>query len=333
MMNRTTAALCAVMFGLSATAVQAAPQVKKQAPAFKPAYKPAQVKPIGKPAQVKKPAVVKQAPAQYKKPATVPKNVGVKPVNPNLKQANPNLKPINPNLKPAPGVLKPVPVAIKPAPLPIKPGPGKIGPIVPIKPPPNVAVVNFGGKYVPYWKGGGPYKKIWWGGGWKSWVLPATLGVVAVGGAYYYADGYLSLARPYCSGITPDGCRLNWQRVDFLEGGSDWQCVQFCRHVGPPPARTVAFVPPPPLPPQAACEITIFPEPGFAGGGVTTGEEQPQLSQSGWQNASVQVKAGIWDFFSDEQFVGETMRLAPGEYPDLGPDWTKRSGSFMCVQP
>jgi hypothetical protein len=47
----------------------------------------------------------------------------------------------------------------------------------------------------------------------------------------------------------------------------------------------------------------------------------------------VQVRSGTWDFFSDQQFTGETMRLAPGSYADLGPQWTKRAGSFMCVQP
>jgi hypothetical protein len=164
----------------------------------------------------------------------------------------------------------------------------------------------------------------------------AALGAVVLGGSYYYADSYLTVARPYCEGITPDGCRLNWQRIDFEDGDSDWQCVQYCRRAGaPPPARTVALVAPPPLPQGGACEIAIFSEPGFGGTNATASDEQPQLSELGWQNqiASVQVKAGTWDFFSDPEFTGETMRLAPGEYPDLGPQWTKRAGSFMCVQP
>jgi hypothetical protein len=44
--------------------------------------------------------------------------------------------------------------------------------------------------------------------------------------------------------------------------------------------------------------------------------------------SSVQVK----DFFGDDRFQGENMRLLPGQYPQLGPDFTKRIGSFMCVQ-
>jgi hypothetical protein len=27
------------------------------------------------------------------------------------------------------------------------------------------------------------------------------------------------------------------------------------------------------------------------------------------------------------------MRLKPGDYPALAPEWTKKAGSFMCVQP
>ena len=195
-------------------------------------------------------------------------------------------------------------------------------------------VVKLGNKVAPVWKGG--QKKIWRSGGWRTFVPLAVLGAVAIGGSYYYADSYLTVARPYCEGITPDGCQLHWQRVDFEDGDSDWQCVQYCRRPGaPPPPRTVALVAPPPLPQDGACEISIFSEPDFRGTNATANDEQPQLGELGWQNqiASVQVKAGTWDFFSDPEFTGETMRLEPGEYPDLGPQWTKRAGSFMCVQP
>jgi hypothetical protein len=168
--------------------------------------------------------------------------------------------------------------------------------------------------------------------------VPLTaLGVVAIGGAYYYPDAYLTLARPYCSGVTPDGCRLNWQRVDFENGDGDWQCVQFCPRPGlsGPPPRTVALVAPPPMPQGGTCELSIFSEPNFGGTNATATDEQPTLSEIGWQDqiASVQVQSGTWDFFSEPQFTGETMRLAPGQYADLGPQWTKHTGSFMCVQP
>ena len=191
-----------------------------------------------------------------------------------------------------------------------------------------------GNHVAPVWRGGP--RRIWWRGGWRTFVPLTALGVVALGGAYYYADAYLSVARPYCTGVTPDGCRLNWQNTEFEGGGSEWQCVQYCARPGQaPPPRTVALVAPPPLPQGGACEISIFSEPNFAGTNATASDEQPNLDEIGWQNqiASVQVQSGTWDFFSDQQFTGETMRLAPGEYADLGPQWAKHSGSLMCVQP
>jgi beta/gamma crystallin len=212
------------------------------------------------------------------------------------------------------------------------PGPGQVSKVA-FKPAPNAQFVKLGQFSAPVWKSGP--KKIWWGNKWKVFIPITALGVVVLGGAYYYPDAYLTTSRYYCEGISPDGCRLNWQRVDFEDGDSDWQCVQFCRRPGaPPPSRTVALVAPPPPPQGGACEISIYSEPGFGGTNAQASTEQAQLSENGWQNqiASIKVKSGTWDFFSDQGFTGETMRLSPGEYPNLGPEWTKKAGSFMCVQ-
>jgi hypothetical protein len=213
------------------------------------------------------------------------------------------------------------------------PGPGQASKVS-FKPASNIKFVKLGKFSAPVWKSGP--KKVWYGNKWKVFVPLTALGVVALGGAYYYPDAYLTTSRNYCEGFSEDGCRLNWQRVDFEDGESDWQCVQYCRRPdAPPPPRTVAFVAPPPPAQGAACEIAIFSEPNFSGTNATASEEQPHLSDNGWQNqiASVQVKAGTWDFFSDQEFTGETMRLPPGDYADLGPQWSKKAGSFMCVQP
>jgi hypothetical protein len=216
----------------------------------------------------------------------------------------------------------------------LKAGPGALNKVA-FKPASNVKFAKIGNnKSAVMWKGGG--KKMWWGNKWRVFLPLTALGVVALGGAYYYPDAYLTTSRNYCEGITPDGCRLNWQRVEFEDGDGDWQCVQYCRRPGmPPPARTVALVAPPPPPQGGACEISFFSEPGFAGTNATANDEQPRLGEIGWQNqiASVKVAAGTWDLFSDQEFTGETMRLQPGEYADLGPEWTKKAGSFMCVQP
>jgi hypothetical protein len=251
--------------------------------------------------------------------------------NPNVKPNNPNFKPNNPTIQTAVG--KPGAVAIKSNAVKFQAGPGQINKVA-FKPAPNVQFVKLGKFSAPVWNSGP--KKIWWGNKWKVFIPVTALGVVVLGGAYYYPDAYLTVARPYCDGITPDGCRLNWQRVDFEDGESDWQCVQFCRRPGnPPPPRTVAFVAPPPMPQGGNCQISIYSEPNFGGTNASASEEQPRLNENGWQNqiASVKVAAGTWDFFSAPEFTGETMRLAPGDYPNLGPEWSKKAGSFMCVQP
>ncbi len=237
----------------------------------------------------------------------------------------------NPNLHVTPTTLKVNPnLHVTPI-TPLKVGPGKINPAV-VKPL-NFPVVHLANnKFAPIWK---QKHGLWWGGKWKYFVPFTALGVVLVGGSYYYPDAYVGFARPYCSGLTPDGCQLNWQQVNFEDGGADWQCVQYCPRPGAmPPPQAVALTPPPPAP-QGSCEVTIFSDGNFGGTGVTTGEEQPTLSQSGWQNqiASIQVKSGTWDFFTDENFAGNTMRLPPGPYQDLGPEWTRKIGSFMCIQP
>lgn len=246
-------------------------------------------------------------------------------------QGNPTFKPSNPAVQTAVG--KPGAAAFKGNAVKFQAGPGQINKVA-FKPAANVQFVKLGKFSAPVWKSGP--KKIWWGNKWKVFVPVTALGVVVLGGAYYYPDAYLTVARPYCDGITPDGCRLNWQRVDFEDGESDWQCVQFCRRPGnPPPPRTVALVAPPPVPQGGNCQISIYSEPNFGGTNASASEEQPRLNENGWQNqiASVKVAAGTWDFFTAPEFTGETMRLAPGDYPNLGPEWTKKAGSFMCVQP
>jgi hypothetical protein len=250
-------------------------------------------------------------------------------VNPSIK---PNVKPNTPAIQTAIG--SPSATALKGSAIKIQAGPGQVSKVA-FKPASNVQFVKLGGnKSAAMWNSGP--KKIWWGNKWK-WFVPITaVGVVVLGGAYYYPDAYLTVSRPYCEGITPNGCRLNWQRVDFEDGDSEWQCVQFCRRPGnPPPPRTVALVAPPPPPQGGACQISIYSEPNFSGVNATASDEQPKLAEIGWHNqvASVKVAAGTWDFFTDPEFTGETMRLKPGDYPALAPEWTKKAGSFMCVQP
>ncbi len=262
-------------------------------------------------------------------------NPNVRLNNPGLQHVNPNAQRFNPNLaqpkvglplqggnalKPGPGKPNFSPVLLKPG----SGGPQQIRPVFP--------AVNMHNKFWPILKGP---KFIWFGGHRRFFVPVGLLGVALIGGSYWYPDGYVAIEGPACTGFTPDGCQLHWRMVDFEDGGAEPQCVQYCPQAGPPPARAVDLPPPPAFAQNGACQVTIFSEPNFTGLSAPSGDSQSDLSQAGWRNeiSSIQVQAGTWDFFSEENFGGESMRLSAGPYPNLAPEWSKRIGSFMCVQP
>jgi hypothetical protein len=265
------------------------------------------------------------------------KPVITKPLKvPNVVHTTPNAIHATPHLNPVPNSGKPISGPQNQAQkFVFKKGPGQIkkqlalGPGGGLKPGSFIKLAN---KPWPIHKG--PHK-IWWKTGWKTFVPFSAIGVVLIGGAYYYPDAYVSVARPYCSGLTPDGCQMNWQEVPFEGGGSEWQCVTFCPRPNlPPPPKAVAMVVAPPAPAGGRCELEIFADPKFTGVNAQSDIDQPRLADNGWKNeiSSIQVKAGTWDFFSEDEFAGENMRLPPGPYPELGPQWSKHIGSFMCVQ-
>jgi beta/gamma crystallin len=238
---------------------------------------------------------------------------------------------VGPGLRPGPGRPGGPPVVLGPG-----PGPGGFG-----RRPPNFPVVTVGNRFFPIVRGP---RFVWWGGYRRAFVPLAVLGIAAIGGSYWYPDGYVSVAQPYCTGYTPDGCQLNWRMVGFEGGGEAPQCVQYCPQVGPlpvpgpgqAPAQVAALPPPPPpAPANGTCQMTIFAEPNFAGAAAPTADGQPALGEAGWLNeiSSIQVQSGEWEFYADENYGGVSMRLDPGDYPNLAPEWTKRIGSFQCVQP
>jgi Beta/Gamma crystallin len=276
-------------------------------------------------------------------------NRNFRAANPNLQRVNPNVQLNNSNLRHViPNAQKLSPNLAQPkGGLPLqggnalKFGPGKpnFSPVL-LKPglggpqqvKPGFPVVNINNKFWPVLKG----PKFMWVGGYKKFFIPVgLLGVTLIGGSYWYPDGYVSIAGPVCAGFTPDGCQLRWRMVDFEDGGAEPQCVQYCPQVGPPPAQVATLPPALAFAENGACQVTIFADPNFNGISAPTGDSQPNLSQAGWQNeiSSIQVQAGTWDFFSEENFGGESIRLPAGPYPMLAPEWSKRIGSFMCVQP
>jgi len=197
---------------------------------------------------------------------------------------------------------------------------------------------------------------------WRTLIPLIALGTFMYDDDTYYADGYVSMAEPGCTGYAEDGSRLRWMAVPTEDGGSEYQCVAYSTQrnrtvteitvpeepvaeappVAPPsttgvgPASEPAVASPEPgAAPATGCELLIYSEANFKGLSAPVDENQTSLSEDGWQNeiASVQIKSGTWDFYSDEDYAGEMMRLSAGSYPTLDPKWNKHIGSFMCSAP
>jgi hypothetical protein len=45
------------------------------------------------------------------------------------------------------------------------------------------------------------------------------------------------------------------------------------------------------------------------------------------------ARARALNFVIMTRFDPASMRLTPSTYPNLAPEWTKRIGSFQCVEP
>ena len=179
-------------------------------------------------------------------------------------------------------------------------------------------------------------RRFWWRGGWRTLIGVGLLTGFAIGPDFYYPEGYVALSQPACTGRTDDGCALRWQDVAADDGSTIPQCVQFCPRVRTTAAPAPAA--PPPAPPAAAapragCEVEVFKDKNLSGGSFKTSEDQPLLNDE-WDKhiASINVISGTWDFSTEQQYNGDAMRLTPGAYRDLGPNWDGQISSFMCAQ-
>ena len=184
-------------------------------------------------------------------------------------------------------------------------------------------------------------RRVWSGGFWRTFVPIVALSGLYIGSQYYDPDGYVAVARPECSGVSEEGYSLRWQEVPVEGGGTEWQCVQFRPRVQvvdmPPPPPPQTLITPPPAPVQQAagsCELMVYSEPNFAGLSSPATENLASLEEEGWKYeiASVQVIAGTWEFYAEDDFTGDSMRLPPGSHGDLG-EWTKKIASLMCIEP
>lgn len=197
--------------------------------------------------------------------------------------------------------------------------------------------------------------RLWIGDGWRTFPLYTAIGVWTFAGAALIADGYVNVASNACYGRTEDGCRLRWQELTLAEGGSDYQCVKFCktRTAGGPVQlaedddQTTGSTSPSgttsasmstgaggvtAASADGACDLTIYELPEFKGLSAANQEDRPTLDEEGWKNeiSSVEIRSGTWDFFTEDNYRGETMRLKPGRYTALNAVFSQRIGSLMC---
>ena len=229
-------------------------------------------------------------------------------------------------LKPGPaGGLKPGPVGgLKPPPGGFKPAPG------------NITVIN--NRYVNIFRGP---RQIWWAGAWVSLAALAIIPAVYVGGLEYDPYGYVALAEPTCSGVTPEGYRLRWQDVPTDTGAVIPECVAYYPRgkaapavaAGAVPGRAVGAAQPVAAAMAQGCLVDIYAQVAFTGMSSDVAADQPRLSEYGWdkQISSLEVKSGTWDFYSEADYGGQMVRLPPGQYANLE-GWDKQISSFMCTQ-
>ena len=81
------------------------------------------------------------------------------------------------------------------------------------------------GRNYSVWRSG---YRVRHGSAWRTFVALSTLGAIAIGSSEYYPYAYISAPEPYCEGLTEDGCELQWQEVQTIEGDVMDQCVAYC---------------------------------------------------------------------------------------------------------
>jgi hypothetical protein len=85
--------------------------------------------------------------------------------------------------------------------------------------------VSVRGQNYTVWRGS---RRVRYGNSWRTFRALSALSVLVIGGASYYPYAYLSAPEPVCEGETEDGCILQWQEIETLEGPRLFQCVAYC---------------------------------------------------------------------------------------------------------
>ncbi len=81
------------------------------------------------------------------------------------------------------------------------------------------------GRNYTVWRG---LHRVRYSNRWRTLGALSALSVLFIGGTSYYPYAYLSAPEPVCEGETEDGCILQWQEVETIEGPRVYQCVAYC---------------------------------------------------------------------------------------------------------
>lgn len=82
-----------------------------------------------------------------------------------------------------------------------------------------------------------------------------------------------------------------------------------------------------------AAEMTLYKQPGFAGGQLTLRGNTPEISSVGFsdQASSIVVSSGRWEVCTQPNFGGDCVTIGPGQYPVLDPRLNHRIESAREV--
>ena len=82
------------------------------------------------------------------------------------------------------------------------------------------------GRNFSTWRG--PHYRRRYHDRWYTFVPLNVLAAILYDNRHYYPYAYISAPEDYCYGRTEDGCFLNWEEVETLEGYHVGQCVAYC---------------------------------------------------------------------------------------------------------
>lgn len=93
--------------------------------------------------------------------------------------------------------------------------------------PPGASRAYVHGRHYSAWRGHHGYR-IRYHDRWRTFVPLSALAVLLVGQRPFFPYAYIAAPEYYCYGRTEDGCLLNWEEIETIEGDLIGQCVAYC---------------------------------------------------------------------------------------------------------